>query len=254
MGVVRIAAASLLLIGAGAEAQIPKKVEAPGKFLVSAEIQGSMYRQENLDWNEMKGSKAGLAGRVGYLGATGNYVALDVRLATGKVDIDTGNSKGSKSDRLSDIRLLAGRRFSSDGGSLTPYLGMGRLLTVNKTGGLQTTGPGIPIDRRTGSLRYAAIGVDWAIGTPEAPRFELNAEFDHLLRGQQSTDLLGISQTNVQNYGSGVRGSVLFGFGSWAVGPFASHWKVKASNSDDFWIEPETKTTEAGVRVRYTFR
>jgi hypothetical protein len=258
MGRVRVAAASLLLFAAGVEAQVSKKIEAPGKFLASVEIQGSQYRQENLDWNEMKGNKVGLAGRAGYLSATGNYFALDVRVARGDVDIDTGTAKANRNDRLSDIRFLAGHRFSAGSGTLTPYFGLGRLRLVNLTGGMAPVGaPPFPVDqveRRTDTLRYVAIGADWSIGSAGSTTFELNAEFNQLLRGRQQTEFSTLSQDNTQNYGNGLRGSLLVGVGSWAVGPFASRWKVKTSNAADFWVEPETTTTETGVRVRFTFQ
>ena len=239
-----------------ADAQLPKKPEPKGVTEYSVEGQFSTYKQENVDWGEIKGKSGGAAARALNTSPTGVVIAGEARFAYGKVDYAQATGTETKQNYLFDLRALTGRRIGSAESHFTPFLGIGWWRAESASGGIKWPGDNFTVvDRRTSDYYYMPIGILSRKPRENGGYVELNAEFDYLLRGTTKAEFpqYGLTEKLVHNKGRGYRVSAMFGFGQWAAGPFLSHWTVAKSTAGVVWTEPETKTTEAGVRVRYTF-
>lgn len=89
-------------------------------------------------------------------------------------------------------------------------------------------------------------------------------EYNHLLRGEQKSfldDYLGGKIRKKQTRGHGLKGSVAFQINSIEVAPYVNYWNIKRSVHECkscyygtiCWIEPDNKTVEAGVSIKYVF-
>lgn len=248
--------AATVALSLSAEAQLPKKPEPKGVTEYSVEGQFSTYKQENSDWGELKGKSGGAAVRALNTSPTGVVIAGEARFAYGKVDYAQSTGTETKQNYLSDLRALTGRRVGVAESHFTPYLGIGWWRADSASGGITWPGDNFTVvDRRTSDYYYMPIGVQSRHSMGSGNYLEMNAEFDYLLRGTTKVEFpqYGLTEKLVHNRGRGYRASAMFGFGQWAAGPFVTHWKVAESTTGLIWTEPETKTTEAGVRIRYSF-
>jgi hypothetical protein len=88
----------------------------------------------------------------------------------------------------------------------------------------------------------------------------LNAEFDLLLWGRQSSDLSGFGFGmihNKQNSGYGLRGSLGFEYTAKEIAviiqPFIRYWNIDESEVKNGFVEPKNNTTEIGLDLIFRF-
>jgi hypothetical protein len=253
-----------LLIGAPpASAQKPAGQEQAGVTNYAIEGQGAAYKYKETDddgseFMNYKGKRVGVAARATHVAPNEVVTAGEAKLSYGRLDYTGSGTLSDVPDYYYEFRFLAGRRLAAGGGTLTPYLGFGWRHLVNDSSGM-TTSTGAYGYTRTSDYYYLPLGADWRLSTGGG-YLEINAEYDILLRGTQKSELIGETVKNTQNRGHGFRASALWGQGAFAAGPYLNYWKIAKSTEDlcggGFFVcwEPKNTTTEAGLRVRYSFQ
>lgn len=255
--------AALLFGALPAAAQMTAQQEQPGVTAYAIEGHGAAYKYKETDddgseFMNYKGKRVGVAGRITRTAANEVVTAGEAKLSYGRLDYTGSGTMSDVPDYFYEFRFLAGRRFAAARGTLTPYLGFGWRHLVNDSSDMTTT-TGAYGYTRTSDYYYLPLGADWR-WTVGGGYLELNAEYDILLRGTQKSELVGETTKSTQNRGHGVRASVLWGQGSFAAGPYMNYWKIAKSTEEicggGFFVcwEPKNTTTEAGLRVRYTFQ
>lgn len=196
------------------------------------------------------------------------FVKGDARYAYGKLQYASiySGTKKSIPDCSTEVRLIAGRDFfASDSISVSPYAGVAYRNLFNDLRGLTSTGAiGY---RRYSQYWYIPVGLTSRIGVTDTWLIIPTLEYDYLINGQQDTKLsdtnLGFTDVrNKQKEGFGVRGSVMLEKGnekgSWSFGPWLHVWKIKKTDPAPIGMnfiawEPNNKTVEVGLEVRYRF-
>lgn len=234
----------------------------PGRTSITVEGQLSGYRYEEPGLMSLVGQKLGVEGRITTLQNDNNFVRAEVRLAGGTVDYDsveTGSDAGEP-DRLFEGRVLAGHTFAGET-DFSWFLGVGYRYLINDSSGRITT-TGAYGYRRESNYIYVPLGfeVRKPLSGDAALSFEI--EYDRLLAGVQKS-YLDPAISNQQRSGQGFRGGVNYHFAkSWSIGAFANVWRIADSEDVPCTIngrntrcyEPENRTREVGLRVRYLLR
>jgi hypothetical protein len=240
-----------------------KPIESSSRidFSIEATASSYTYRETDLagaEFMRLEGPRGGIAARVTRSSDNAVFVAGELRLSYGKLDY---RSPGSGTidgipDRHYELRALAGRRFDLGASVLAPYLGYGYRKLINDSEGLVSSLGDVGY-YRISAYRYVPFGADWMIALGGTRSLSINAEYDYLIRGTQSSELPGDPIKNTQNRGWGARGSILYGVGRWSAGPYMEYWRIALSNfacgAVFCGVEPQNTTTEAGVRLRYSF-
>ena len=165
-------------------------------------------------------------------------------------------------DWLGEVRFVGGWDIPAGGMVLAPYAGFGYRYLYNDLRGTSSTGAAGY--RRYSEYFYLPIGISARIDIGRGWTLVPNLEIDVFLEGKQESKLTDagipgfMNVTNTQNSARGYRGYLMFENGRWAFGPYANYWKVKASDmvpigNGFLGQEPENKTKETGVEVRYRF-
>lgn len=254
---------------AHADSQI-LKAKSGQEFEIS--ISSYRYEEPSLGMTN-KGDKFG----VNHLGAkTLNadwFIKDDLRFAYGSVDYVGSGYQPSAPDWYLDARGLIGRDFLSGNGIYSPYIGIGYRYLFNDLRGYSSSGAiGY---RRESNYLYVPLGVTHRFKLDDSAVLATTVELDRLLGGRQLSrlsDLVGHSGynsapdvTNAQNSGFGFRADVMYEMGDWAFGPFFNIWRISQSDSVlqpivqngattwYYFTEPENRTTELGLRMRFRF-
>lgn len=214
-----------------------------------------------------------IGGAIAYNYTTqGGYVfGADMDFAGGYADYES-NSSGTMDDERQqkfEGRVKVGKNFyPSKGLVLTPYTGFGVRVKSDYSGDKISSAGHIGYDRRSTYL-YIPIGLklkkhyntDWA--------FEIFGEFDIFLQGKNYSDstIVGPSMTHTQKEGYGLKAGfetirILPNTHSISFGPYVNFWHIKDSDivvtkkyngTFSVSMEPDNKTLEAGLAVRYRF-
>ncbi|NTV29262.1 MAG: hypothetical protein HGA80_04190 [Candidatus Omnitrophica bacterium] len=213
--------------------------------------------------------------------------ALEARMAFAKLDYNGGVSDGmgfeaplSMSgipDMVTEIRATAGRDFTWQGITITPFSGFGFRYLVDDSSDMATTidyygSPEVVTGyKRKSYYYYLPVGLTVSKTFANEWHVALTGEFDQLLSGTQKSMIEtgnGRVLTNRQNRGFGLRGSLRVAkdfrnFGL-AVEPFIRYWDIEDSD----WaptevctpgqpcmggLEPSNTTKECGLKVGITF-
>jgi hypothetical protein len=190
--------------------------------------------------------------------AEGRYdwgvVDYDGELQNTETDETIPYAVDNKHDSIGEFRLLFGPEFPKADVVDTIYSGVGyRVLKDDQSG------DPFGYDRRSTYL-YWPIGFTTLRNLSGKWLLSLNAEFDLLLWGKQSSDLSGFgfgTIHNDQNSGYGVRGAVGFEYTTKDVAviiqPFIRYWDIAESEVDNGFVEPKNNTTEIGLDLIFRF-
>ena len=202
----------------------------------------------------------------------GHYVfGMDMDFSDGHADYSsksTGKAFDEKQNKF-ESRLKVGKNFfPAKDLILTPYVGFGVRVKSDYGGDQNSTTGAIGYDRRSTYL-YIPVGLklkmhyntDWA--------FETFGEVDIFLQGKNYSDstVLGPSVTHTQKNGYGLKAGFetikfLRNKHAIAFGPYVNFWHIKDSDkvvTREYngtlvsSMEPDNKTLEAGLAVRYRF-
>jgi hypothetical protein len=236
----------------------------PGRTSISVDAQLSSYRYEEPGVMSLTGQKLGVAGRITTLQNNNNFVRAEGRLAGGTVDYDsvrTGSDSGEP-DYLFEGRILTGHVFERGESDVGWFAGIGYRYLLNDSSGHETHANGITYAgyRRESNYIYVPLGIEVRKPLSGDAALSFEIEYDHLLAGVQKSYLDPVI-SNQQRSGHGFRGGIDYRFGkSWALGAFANIWrigeseKVVCQGGTSVCWEPENRTREVGLRVRYSLR
>jgi hypothetical protein len=206
----------------------------------------------------------GLFGRAIVSGAAGSvdYDPLDEPVVE---DIDQSSGR---------LELHLGYDFMLGGGaSITPFAGFGARLLEDESGGRETEGGRLGFDRKV-TYRYIPVGLAASIPVGGRKRLNLSGQYNHLVGGNVNNLFSRIDPDAPDvkldfNEGHGLEASAMLSLPvgrrhAINFGPFVRQWQLDPSetftvvNPDDpseaiVLQEPENRTTEAGVRVSFSF-
>ena len=211
---------------------------------VGAEYTGTMLLSEQRHWFGQFNLR-GTVGNAAYDGwcrpwqivpSSTSANGYRLTLGTASACSETGDP-----DWYVDGRVLVGKDLIGSGVAASPFIGVGlRHLSNGTTGNY---------DFRTDEYLYVPVGL--TLRTSPAPRhvLALTVEYDHLLRGWQTTrdSLLGggtVPATSTtpafaigdftdfsfdQHKGMAFRASASYAIGRWSVAPYYTRWRVNDS-------------------------
>lgn len=196
----------------------------------------------------------------------------DGRLAFGRNDYDGQLQDGTPyaingvDARSVEARLLFGRRFPSARGASTLYAGLGHRFKDDDS---SSDPAGY---KRESRYLYLPVTGEYVQPLQRGRSIIFTAEYTHLIQGEQMSDLssMGLGKvTNEQRSGYGLRGAIAYAHpwrrGHAVVEAFVRHWDIDDSEIQTVlirtprgigmiqFIEPENKTLEAGLSLRYRF-
>ncbi|MBU3943001.1 hypothetical protein KKA24_03395 [Patescibacteria group bacterium] len=244
-------------------------------FGIAFEVYEFDYEEEP-DLMGENGTIFGIAGEYTFRDWIKNSSCLDMmfraeaRCAFGKVDYDGAYQDGTPfsysgiDDTTFEIRGLAGLdRFILDDKVLaTAYIGLG-FRQLDDNAGVMDGG----YDRQSQYL-YFPIGCEFVLQSQNNWLCTLNAEYNHLINGRQTSELSALDISglgdvkNKQKHGNGFRGSARFdykvdGKKKFFIEPYVRLWRVGDSEVETSGIyaimEPKNTTREIGVNVGIPF-
>ena len=197
------------------------------------------------------------------------YFGLESRYAEGRVDYES-NGTGTMDDiddYVAEVRGIFGfETMLTKSLSLSPYFGFGYRYLNNDSGNRQTT-TGHRGYERESNYYYLPVGARMVLDVTSTTLIGASIEADVFLSGKQRSHIGDVvpgyeTVKNDQESGYGARASVFieheFDTASVFIEPYIRYWDVDnseiAMGSDfTFWIEPENKTVEAGLRFGAAF-
>lgn len=233
----------------------------PGRTSVSVDAQLSSYRYEEPGIMRLAGQKLGVAGRITTLQNDNNFVRAEGRIAGGTVDYDSvgSGSDSGEPDYLFEGRLLAGHAFGRGETDWAWFAGVGYRYLVNDSSDHVTT-TGAAGYRRESNYIYVPLGFEVRKPLSGNAALSFEIEYDHLLAGVQKSYVFE-TFSNQQRSGHGFRGGIDYHFSKvWSLGAFANAWRIGESDKvvcgggNYVCWEPENRTREVGLRVRYSLR
>jgi Autotransporter beta-domain len=233
---------------------------------LGAQFSKYTYEEPSLDVH-LTGDKVGLTGSYTYTRERW-FAKADARYSYGTLRYrnDVAGSEKGIADNSLEARLSTGMDFfPSDSVSLSPYAGIGYRYLFNDMRGY--TSMGNYGYRRFSQYLYVPLGVTSRFVASQTWTLVPTIEYDYFVKGRQESKLTDTKSGfedahNKQKSGYGARASLLFENGNWSLGPWATRWKIRQSDKvavGTFFgrpfstYEPENKTWEAGVEVRYHF-
>jgi hypothetical protein len=247
-------------------------VKTSGGSEVALSVSSYRYEEPSLGMSN-KGDKFGV-NHFGTEVLDGDwFVKDDLRFAYGGVDyVGSGYQPGAP-DWYVDARGLVGRDIQFGNAIYSPFVGVGYRYLFNDLRGYSSSGAiGY---RRESNYLYVPIGLTHRFTLQDSAVLATTLEFDHLLVGRQLSklsDLVGHSGyssasdvLNSQSSGFGFRADIMYEMGDLALGPFLNVWRI--GNSDSvlqpltqngvstwyYFSEPENRTSEFGLRMRFKF-
>lgn len=262
------AAAAALLTAEAAQAQATQGLE------LGLQAHGYDYR-EDFDVEEGPGSisdKGRLSGFTAEYGRPLGGWSLNVRFRYAQGEIDYVSSDG---DRLEDVEqatgqleVLIGKPFHpSPEHRVTPYVGLGSRVLLDRSGG-RTTDTGLEGYDREVTYGYVPIGLSSRYRFANGLESTLQGQFNWIVGGQSESDLRSLGGPLLElefeeGHGWEFAATVSrpLGRGRIGFGPFLRLWDLEDSQpfrveEDGDMIEvvePRNKTRELGVRLVYGF-
>lgn len=225
------------------------------------EVALSSYKYEEPGLMQLSGSKIGIGIHASSVNESQWITAFDARASFGQVDYnsaDSGSDTGEP-DAYTDLRVLTGQQFSVGDFRFHPFAGLGWRRLVNDSTNMITT-TGHAGYRRISNYIYLPFGLDTRWNLADRRFIAATLELDLLLAGRQRSELPDETIDNRQTRGHGKRLSVMWGGPDFSIGPFLQTWRIGKSNEIDcegglsVCFEPANRTTEAGMRMRFSFR
>lgn len=245
----------------------PKAQPSPHEFTVGLLGNYYQYREtvRNKFFMHLKGYMIGGLAGYSYTTQKGFLFGIDLDFSGGSAGYDsngTGIMKNVNQSKF-EARLKSGKDFQIPHGlTLTPFTGFGVRVKSDYSGGKRSSTGHHGYDRHSTYL-YIPVGMklkkqlnaDWTI--------ESSGEFDIFLYGNQKSE----GHPNLkQTKGYGARGSIegvktLSKKLSVSFGPFINFWHIKDSKTATYYkganrmtfMEPNNKTIEAGVALKFRF-
>jgi len=200
------------------------------------------------------------------------FDTADFRYGYGRVDYSSA-TLGTSNDHenaLWEIRDVVGQDFLWNRYSLSPYLGLGYRNLYNDDRGI--TSSGASGFRSEIEYLYVPIGVKPQVRIDGANILAMDAEFDYLAHGWQTSHLedKGLGDPTVHNgqgTGFGFRGEAMWETSTWSFGPFVQYWNIGSSSGATFntpdsgecgsatctRVQPHNITVEGGLQLKYHF-
>ncbi len=216
----------------------------------------------------LKGSKLGLDLQTTKVLEDEQFIRGELRYAIGLVDYNsyrTGSATGDP-DWYIEARGLVGKDWAANDAVLAAYTGIGYRFLFNDGRGITSTGNwGY---RRESSYFYLPIGITHRVALPDQARLVSTLEYDHLLAGKQISRLSdgGVGYSDIKNSqtsGHGLKWSIMYEKGYWAIGPYAHYWNIGQSDivpeiknglpTGRGLLEPKNNTTEFGLKASQKF-
>jgi hypothetical protein len=240
------------------------------------EISASLayYQYEEPGIMSLKGAKIGWDLRTTKTLQNDLFMRGELRYAFGMVNYssrNTGNSSGEP-DWYVEARGLVGKDWLYKQDVVAAYTGLGYRFLFNDSRGISSTGNwGY---RRASNYLYLPVGIIYRSIYSSQARLVSTLEYDHLILGKQISMLSDGGQgdsdlTNTQRKGYGLKLSVMYEKGEWAIGPYLHTWNTDDSDwvpsykyglpeFDQFGrqlggVEPENNTAEFGLKVGKQF-
>jgi hypothetical protein len=222
----------------------------------------SRYKYEEPGLMSLEGPRGGVSGAFTVTTRSRFFLRLDVRVSHGILDYEGSGTLEDVPDWLVEARALYGRDFPLGSRvSISPYFGLGFRYLKNDLRGETSTGAlGY---ERAARYAYLPIGATLRLGLGERWVLAPTLEYDVFLRGRQQSELSdtgipGIEDaTNTQNRGRGYRASLMLETDTWSFGPWVQYWHIRDSllvtAGPLIGMEPENKTREAGLELRWRF-
>ncbi len=204
-----------------------------------------------------------------------NFIRLDSRYSRG-TDIKyrsegTGQIE-NETHFTYETRLVFGADYPLADRPITvsPYGGIGYRYLMDDNGGRQSTTGAWSYDRESQYV-YIPLGVDIIRAFENGWDIGVNLEYDLFIDGEQEShfetfDARYSSVVKDQNEGYGVRGSIKFikrmEKVNLSIEPFTRYWHIEQSELgartfngvvDSYWIEPNNRTWEFGVKAGVQF-
>ncbi|MFZ2541446.1 MAG: hypothetical protein WAW75_06680 [Gallionella sp.] len=215
----------------------------------------------------LKGVKTGLDLDAVKILQNDQFTRGDLRYAIGSVDYNSNNT-GSTSGELDwyfEVRGLIGKDWAINGAVLAAYTGVGYRYLFDDGRGITSTGAAGY--RRESNYLYLPIGIIHRIALKDQARLVSTLEYNHLLAGKQTSSLSDIGPlkdvTNNQNSGYGLKLSIMYEKGNWAIGPYTHYWNIDQSDTALVYRqngvlykigwEPKNNTVEFGLKVGQQF-
>jgi hypothetical protein len=248
----------------------PNTADKRHTFEIGPEVSWITYREPGLMKEE--GAMYGVGGSYIYRGPLFSskvpdswMLRADGRYSVGQVDYDghlqpsgTPYSVSNVDDYIWEVRGLFGYDFKNDTGRTTPYTGFGYRY-LNDDSSSDPAGY-----ERESNYFYIPVGMDILLFSEGQWSLGGIVEADYLVYGKQKShieDVEGLESfgvvNNKQYNGHGFRASirlkeqkpgVTFG-----IEPFVRYWNIGDSKVSNGFIEPKNHSTEAGVRLVWTF-
>jgi hypothetical protein len=196
-----------------------------------------------------------------------DYAGGDINLSTGAT---TPSTHDNEDNWLLDSRVVGGHDFvfpingRQGAYDISPYAGLGFRFLYNDARGADTNG--VSGYERYSQYIYFPVGLTQRVKVEDDSRVALNFEFDDLLYGWEVSQLNETipgagSLRNSQGSGYGLRGSLMYEWPKWSLGPFFNYWNVNQSdsactNSNVGLVcgaEPHNQTIEYGLHLKYRF-
>ena len=231
----------------------------------------SSYQYQEPGLMSLKGGKMGLEFHTTKVLQNDQFIRGDFRYAFGTVDYNS-NGTGSKTGELDlyiEARVLIGKDWAINDAVLAAYTGFGyRYLFHDGQGISCNAGLCYFGYRRESNYFYLPIGIIHRSSLKGQARLVGTLEYDHLLAGKQISRLsdggAGYSDaTNHQSSGYGLKLSIMYEKGIWAVGPYAHFWNINNSGivpeirygtpTGRYLWEPKNNTSELGLKASQRF-
>lgn len=193
------------------------------------------------------------------------YLKADARYATGDVEYESASGTGDVSDKMYEIRMLAGNEAIVENYLLSSYTGIGYRRLDNDLRDLGSGGY-----RRTSEYLYIPIGVTHRFLFNDISRISSSIEYDYFIKGEQKSYLSDVSPSyaavygdpvNKQKHGYGVRVNTAYEQDYWSIGAFFNYWHIGDSEVNQYvyfpyiysFVEPKNDTKEIGVELKVRF-
>jgi hypothetical protein len=225
-------------------------------------VHASRYKYEEPGLMSLEGYRGGVSGAFTITTRSRVFLRLDLRVSHGILDYEGSGTLKDVPDWLVEARALYGRDLALGSRmTLSPYVGLGLRYLRNDLRGTTSTGAAGYV--RASRYAYLPLGATLRLGIGERWALAPTLEYDVFLRGRQQSELgdTGIpgleDATNTQTRGRGYRASLMLETDDWSFGPWVQYWHIRDSRlvtaGSVIGMEPENKTREAGLELRYRF-
>ena len=239
--------------------------ENPQRHTLSLGLEGQKYTyNETVDGKKFMELKSMMGGINASYRFQPNILFLspEIRYLRGKENYqseDSGKLSGIPS-HLFEGRVLIGLDvYSVNRLKFSPYTGIGYRYKQDDSH-LKKTDLGCDGYKRENHAFYIPVGMEVSYAFNEKSSFSLKGEYDSLIRGTQHSHMgiLGTEKlTHKQTSGYGFKTEAMISLKMTSChvsfGPYLHYWKIKDSEKKDDSLEPQNKTIEPGLKIKWTF-